>query len=712
MARFNIPRQQTTISGARASANSFGGGALAFVDDGRGAVAIGKAVQNIGSMVEQKRLRDEKVRLQKDLSRATTDWTQRQIDLEQEYQSGDGLVDAFDNEFQGYAQTFLNAYEGDSRDEAELRLINLQDNMKRKLIGRQAQLKSQQEVADFESSRDILVNQVANDQIEGDFALSVLTGHTQALTLLNPKIRGDIQQQNEDLIGESEFNRILKNEGVMTTHEVLRDGYFDRLSPNVRESLDRKLTSRAQVHVRNELSNAVDKYNAGYPVDDLSLEIEMAETFGLTEQKAQMQTMQKLQAEVNEFVKKPLSDNSQIIRDLDKKLLAGEGSATDLERLSVYNSALQIKAKMLEENPYEWLQRSNWFDGDILPADVSGDMTLALNQRRSIQNDVFEREGVAIPLFTNQEANQIITTLDSASPENKAATLAKIVAQLEPQEVGRVAAQVGPKAPELGAAMVNAEFAPETSRDILIGRTRDVVTPSDNDFSTAFLSNAGVAIEDEVARNQALSAIKALYKERTFRSGEATNIMDQNLFKKLSDEVLGPIISLNTGFFGSGTAKTLSFRGVSGAYLDSDDFEELIEDIDSNAFMATHGDVPRSSDNKPLNIENMFKRMDLVSVGDGTYIIKDQLGGHALNRDGSIFEIDMKALESYQVNNSRNRFSVPSVGADESGVPVDASGQRNISGIDVPPSSLLNRNSQRTLQNDILNSIPFREPQD
>ncbi len=632
MPRFDVQQQQSVLSSPTARPISFGGGS--------GSAQLGRAISDVAQKIDQKRAYDQDINYQKDISRLGIEMLQYNNTLLEKYPEGEGMYEDFQQEFSKRKGELFKKYKTGKND--NLGLIRLEESLSKKVIQFQATTKSQHQIASFQEDRDFIVNSVSSGDLEGGYALELLNDRSDALSGINPKVRSDIRQDNEDLIGSAEITNILSESGVNAAYNALKDDVYKNLSPSLRRSLNTKIESKARYGVKESLKQASELFAHGYPVGDLSSEIAMAERFGLDEEKTELQKIKRIQNQVNEFVKKPLKQNVKDLMDMNSALMAGESN--DLDKINAMRSAFEVKSKSLKEDPYAWLEQSGWWDGQIITTNMTGDMEDALNQRRSIRESVLSKEGVQIPLFKPEEINELAISLSRANPEQKIGVINNIVSQLEDSEIPIAAAQIAPKSETITAAMINAQYSPDVSRDILLGESREVPVASKKEFLAEFMSGMGTSIQDEELRQNSMAAIEALYKEKVFQNGDESGVIDSDLFEESIEQVLGPIAEISDN-------KVLSFRTSSGAYLSADDFEDMVDDLDREVILKTHDDVPRAADGSELDIEDLIDRGRIIATGDGLYVFKDELGAHAQNKNGGVFEINLREIYNYKIAN-------------------------------------------------------------
>lgn len=636
MPRFDIREQQSILNPRRITSEQTGAAVA------RGMQAVGQAVSGVSEEIERYEQRQRKVELNSDLNSAAITWAEKENELAERYPTGDGMADAWQAEWNEFASSFNEKYRGD--EEAQIKLDNLRRQFGTRIVNQQASYRAQHQVQSFREDRDIISTKVAKGEMDYEFALNLLNDRTDALAGINPNARGQIAQENQDMIGYAAISDTLDAQGFIAADELIDSDQFENLSASTRSSLKSKIRSEAGVYVRRETRQAAQLLDAGYPVGDLTQEIETAERFGFDDQALQLQTIQQIQQEVNEFVLQPSAENRNRIREIDRKMLSGEIDDTDLALITALRGAYNTKRKMLATDPYTWLDRSGWNGEPITFGDPSGDMSGHLEQRRAIRSKVLEQEGVDIPLLRPEEVASFHAAISQSSPEEQVGLISNLTNQLEGEEIGFTANQLAPKDITLAAAMVNAQFAPDVTRDIILGRSRDVPVPNDTAFQAEFLDVVGLAIEDEDARQQAMEAVKAVYKEYGFRSGEADSAgIDSSVYKQSIERVIGPLVSF-------GKNKTLSFRDDSGEYVEAEVLEDIMDDVTEDDFMAVYGDTPRSISGRPLDIEKMFDNMDVVAVGDGIYAFRNNLGQFATTETGEEFQMDMRQMVRYYRN--------------------------------------------------------------
>lgn len=323
-------------------------------------------------------------------------------------------------------------------------------------------------------------------------------------------------------------------------------------------------------------------------------------------------------------------------------------SLNAIERMKtrINNEEKKIKKLAIKE-PYAFLHFKGFAEGRFQPLDFSSDnVGNSFESRRqyrlAAELQYPELKG-RIPLVSPDEAKGFAALIEKSTPEERAGILQVINTKLPDDLENEFGAQVFKENPVSGVALSVAGDDPATANRILQGRDKflDKAVPkaSPTEVQRQVLDYLKDSIDDsEFLKNIGDSAY-AHYLQVQFEKGEDTSVLGGD-FEESIEKVVGKSFKING-------KQILGFRNSAGEQIDDDDFEDLVDEIDSENILAVHGEIPMIATEagiEPLDINKAKSRLKFKSVGDGVYFVG--LGGkYAIGNDGRPFKLKLKEME-------------------------------------------------------------------
>lgn len=645
--RINESQQLTT---RRATPDDFGAGAARALQQVGNQVTdfsigqlekISQETKEQQEKIERAEKLDRSNQIQKRIIDANVEFSQNLLEEQDTSPDGEGVLERYKEKFESFSNQLNEDFPEDSQ-EVSARLNNFNNRFTNKAIDTRIRLKRQSLIDNASDGIDQIENQVSRGALTPQEGLDIALEQTETLSQFNKKAAQALKQENIDRFAPF----FVEGLSPKTALEIINSAQFDNVTPSVRKQIKNKVITGAKVELIKLGKDYQANLNAGFEFRDISGEIQQARSAGLNDIADQLSSMQKTQKSLGDFSIKSFEEQQQIISKQNQKLRSGQGGTEqDINLFNAYQNIVRNKFKMLQEDPYTYLSNTDQLNGEQLKTIDLSDPDIAkqaLDQRRILIEQQFEKEGVRIDLLTKEEVRNFSNAFKNANPEQKVALYSSLGQSLGIDEIRGVASQLNVLDENAAYGLITAQDDPETTLKVAQGANRDVEKPKD--FDNVYNDLISNSIQDPIAAESAKKQVLSFYKETVFQSGDTTQLLNEEFLQNAIDNVLGPTISMPNG------SKTLSFRDeTTGSYLTSDDFEDALEDLDRDHIFDSHGDTPRDIDNNEIDVEILIDNADLIAVGDGLYNIIDQNNRFAQDSKGNKFVLDMrKAIRSIQ----------------------------------------------------------------
>lgn len=324
-----------------------------------------------------------------------------------------------------------------------------------------------------------------------------------------------------------------------------------------------------------------------------------------------------------------------------KAQLRNSANSEILSRQAQFQKTLLLKYK----DPWSYVSKV----GDsaaVKPIDLGQNAAQSFKDRMEAITDLNQKHGINLPFVSDREAQAISEKIMSMPPAQAVEQMSNLDSSVSDDLFkAKFGQAVFKQEPAMASAMMMAADAPMDARKIMGGlnKLREVDgkaairPPSTADTERAFDAYLGNAIEDPAARRGMRQAVVAHMVQSMFENNRADfDQLDESAFRSSAHAVLGPQIRLNG-------RSSLSFRGKDGAFVEEDEFMDLIGAMTDSDIEAIQKDVPRTMGGEPINFKKSRDRINLVPSGDGLYLIKMD-GGWAWDRNKNPFELNLKGI--------------------------------------------------------------------
>jgi len=331
-----------------------------------------------------------------------------------------------------------------------------------------------------------------------------------------------------------------------------------------------------------------------------------------------------------------------------------------INRFKSQQASLQKKLnKLRKDKPWEFVVASGINEG-LAPIDFQGDLSDTITQRQLFIDRVKTDHNLGLPLLMPQEVDMLQNFFESSSEPEVAGFLSRFKTSLTNDQALTVSQQLFEKNKASGAALGVADDDAKTAQNVLRGvnliANKALVTPSDREMQEEFFSKLDRAVRSPEVRGVMFEGVKALYAQKAFSEGITTGVLDTDLLEESMNELVGPVVYEDRNLFRADRLGTLSFRDPdTGQFLESDEFDDVMDDLTFEQVQKTHGDVPRNVNGESIPLEDIQKLGELVVVGDGLYHIifnLDNSRQFAVDSKGNPFVLDLRQIYQAQKRGS------------------------------------------------------------
>lgn len=316
-----------------------------------------------------------------------------------------------------------------------------------------------------------------------------------------------------------------------------------------------------------------------------------------------------------------------------------------INRQKSLNENKEKKLKSLKKkNSYDYLLAIGE-TGGFEQIDFLNSTDKSFQKRQSYIEAMNEKHDLDLPLFTNEEEDNLINKMLAKADENqKLGIMQKLNNSLLPEQFNSFSEQIYKKEPALGIALSLSGDDEATTKRIIRGqeiiKNKTMPVDSEKNLLTEFQAEMGNAIGDQDFVRNVFEAVKADWVTKKYQKNEPADVIDDD-FKESMKSILGPVLEVNG-------KKTLSFKGRDNKYVDQDDFEDILDNFD-NAFFEKHkiGLPTLATGEKVSSIEDILERATFEPIGEGVYrVLVPGYGGQQflLDESGRPWDLDIKTI--------------------------------------------------------------------
>ena len=329
---------------------------------------------------------------------------------------------------------------------------------------------------------------------------------------------------------------------------------------------------------------------------------------------------------------------------------------------SLFGRKQQRLTKIRKQNPWSYFQEV----GDLSVAKgfkpVNFNQATTIEDRLKFVTEAGKKHGFSqdqVTFLTPDEENNIVNFLNKSNPAQSTQFIRSIGLNSSPEVMSRVSEQLFRKDPGIGIAMAVSVDDFGTANKIVAGRkiligdrqkstatgAKPILQPSSKDVSEKFDSIIGNSIADPNLRIRMREAVYYHYVKGQFDANEDLQIWDESNFDESFQAVMGEMAEVND-------VKVFSFRDDKGIFVEPDELEDSFDDLNDDVVQETHGDVPRTINGQPVDLEKTSGRITPISSADGKYVLKRD-GELLLDSKGKPFEVDMRKIVNWNRKNKK-----------------------------------------------------------
>lgn len=291
---------------------------------------------------------------------------------------------------------------------------------------------------------------------------------------------------------------------------------------------------------------------------------------------------------------------------------------------------------------------------DVPNIDISNPESViaGMQQRQIAQQQIFDREGIVVPMLTKAEASGMADYYNSLGLEDKQNYIMQITSNMADNDAKMLASVVAKYQPALAAAVASSKENPRLLNDIIQGGAYKNKVLSKKDVYAQVVAKIGDAVQDPVALNAIADGVMAAAENRHQKDG--ATIIDTSLIDDVLEEMVGEKITF-------GNSSIMPFKNKNGEFVDTGEFKDMIDLLTPEMIEKVHGSVPYIG-NRPITIEELqdaFFDFQVDSIGDGLYRVRNDTDV-LVDKSGKPFVFDFKAMyanpENYRFSPSGELF--------------------------------------------------------
>lgn len=404
--------------------------------------------------------------------------------------------------------------------------------------------------------------------------------------------------------------------------------------------------------LKNDLRSvqAAQRMNILTPTEKFEQMKLLAQSSGNSDLFDEISKVEKNQAVVADFVRLPIAKMDEDLRREREHLNTTD--ETSVARFALKTEAMQNKAKALKDDPRAYFEAQ-----EIIPQttksvfDADGGV-YEIENRRAQAKIVKDAEGIAIPLLTKTEIDQLKQLKDSGNTQQLVQAINILQSSgVNPttkdgaDELRAIASQVVKNDFTLAVAMT--EQNPDVRNAILVGDMIKESPTSFKEFSDVAATQVGTAFFNEKIKQDYLQAAYAFYKQANAEEASKGSPSADGV-KGAIDAVIGNVADVNI----HGMASSV----VLPDNIDRFEFEDRINSIDDGYIKNNFGNIYYrvAGGMRPLTAQELFATSKLKSAGYGRYVFANQSGNIVVNEKGIPVEIDVFALGARPVTRMPN----------------------------------------------------------
>ena len=459
------------------------------------------------------------------------------------------------------------------------------------------------------------IDELLKDVDATTVAASTFVSADKLFSVQSTSARGVVSAAIAGLIDRGEYDKAQQILDYGKYDDVLGADGLDKATDALFSK--RKATNTQKLSDNYKIFNQIFEMGGDYSEQQASDLKQLAIDAGNESVAKDIELKMAVKPQIDAFVKEPLDNQVGAIKQAEQSFLSEKTPEASL-RYNQFVKALQAKQTALNSgNGFQYYQDIGVI-GKFVPVNFQdpNNVTQSYAERRQAQAIVSNHDGVSIPLFSKQEAQQLAQVYSETPAKQKFGYLSSIANTLEDNDAQDLAAIVAQDMPSLAGAMSIIKDNPMMAELAIIGSGRKKLV-GDKELQINLQAKYGTAIQDPEAFNSIIPLVSDVYAEKSVNT-DAPDVFDQDIFDDITESILGNPISI-------GDSEVLPFRKADREMISDGEFERLVANTNIEFLSKTFGDVPHIAGRPATNedLQSMINNWSLVTVGDGKYELRN-----------------------------------------------------------------------------------------
>mgnify|MGYP000448136559 CR=1 FL=1 len=630
MPKFDIPQQRVGMSPARVT----GAGAV-----GEGIKAFGRS---LGRIEEQKR-REEALKLSGDINNLGLELGKLEESVASEYPTGEKMYASYEQQSEKLVSDFVKNAPGKLQLQAEAKLSQYRNASLLRVMKDSSRRKGISYAAD--SAERVVQNanviSRATDASSYEQALDMVELEYATLSEYSLSAAEDYKFKAIQDLGKAEFRRELDTEGYAQALESVEAGKYDSLDPAVVNNLAKHAQAKVQVDINDTVSNSKRMIRAGIPTSyDLVSTAKMAEEVGLIDLAQEARDLQADQNNIVNFAQSGLSEQRQVISNLNEKMMSGQGTPEDLRLMSGYNASLNYKVSQIKDDPWGYYKSIGVAPEEMLEIDFtqfSPDQVQEVFQdRKELLRQINLRDGVQVAPLTEMEVGSL-QMLMQGPPRQMADTLSNISKGMPSEFIGSISRQLRPKDESLARYMAISMTDKKLAETLIMGKDREAPKLSEDDIVSVFYGSDYAQSLPPDVHGETFETVKEHYRSTYTGTGNPKEYVHNAL-----KAIYGEPITLSNG------STMIQPRRSDGSFTSRGDVVKAVKNMTTENWLQAYKHLPKDSYGNDIPIDELKDIVRFVPHGANKYGMKSigsgDIGAMLLGEDGSPMVIDINVL--------------------------------------------------------------------
>ena len=420
---------------------------------------------------------------------------------------------------------------------------------------------------------------------------------------------------------------------------AIKSGELSTVIQREQDRIDAKIKQEKLIGFKEDVKKIEAAASMGWeiPSEDIDNLIQVSASLGQKATARSLISLRDNQQYLSEYSQLPFRE--QIA---ESERIMSEQNIDDVGKARLVNSFLKTKMQGISADPLQYYADSKQIE--INPLDFSNPETVKyeLQNRMVSKAQISEKEGVKVPLLTKTEADRLSQVYQGGSIGDRSSLIQTLTMTLPEEEKSSIGAIISKGSPSMAVGLMVSKFDPNTTEKIISGGLQEKFVAKKT-FEASLQEELEGAIPDPAALDSVTDSIYDLYAQLSFEENDSSNILDTGRMNKAIKKIIGEPIEVNNGFFGK-KSTTIPFRLDNGQFITEDQFEAIIEDLNLEKVLETHGDTFKTPEGTNLDVQDTLSRSRFVAAGGGGYELHTSSGAQAMDSSGAPFLLNMKKI--------------------------------------------------------------------